>query len=73
QLVYHLRLDSRVVNPGDVFVAIKGHEVDGGQFHAKAIENRAVAVIADRLCEYEVEFDPLYLVSELDKTLAHLP
>ena len=31
-LVRHLRLDSRDVTPGDVFVAIKGHQLDGGQF-----------------------------------------
>jgi len=72
QLVNHLRLDSRDVNPGDVFVAIKGHELDGGQFIAKAIEKGAVAVIADRLCEFDVAFEPLYLVSELDKKLAEL-
>jgi UDP-N-acetylmuramoyl-L-alanyl-D-glutamate--2,6-diaminopimelate ligase len=72
QLVNHLRLDSRDVNPGDVFVAIKGHALDGGQFIAKAIEKGAVAVIADRLCEFDVAFEPLYLVSELDKKLAEL-
>ena len=67
-----MRLDSRDVNPGDVFVAIKGHELDGGQFIAKAIEKGAVAVIADRLCEFDVAFESLYLVSELDKKLAEL-
>ena len=72
QLVKHLRLDSRDVTPGDVFVAIKGHQLDGGQFIAKAIENGAAAVIADRLCEFDVEFEPLYLVSELDKKLPEL-
>ena len=66
QLVKHLRLDSREVTPGDVFVAIKGHTLDGGQFINKAIENGAIAIIADRLCEFESSFEPLYLVSELD-------
>ena len=72
QQVKHLRLDSREVTPGDVFVAIKGHELDGGQFIAKAIENGASAIIADRLCEFETDFEPLYLVSALDKKLAEL-
>ncbi|XQF92522.1 UDP-N-acetylmuramoyl-L-alanyl-D-glutamate--2,6-diaminopimelate ligase [Pseudoalteromonas espejiana] len=72
QLVKHLRLDSRDVTPGDVFVAIKGHALDGGQFITKAIENGATAIIADRLCEFDVEFEPLYLVSELDKKLPEL-
>jgi len=71
-LVNELRLDSRDVKPGDVFVAIKGHELDGGQFIQKAIENGAAAVIADRLCEFESDFEPLYLVSDLDKKLPAL-
>jgi UDP-N-acetylmuramoyl-L-alanyl-D-glutamate--2,6-diaminopimelate ligase len=70
--VKHLRLDSREVTPGDVFVAIKGHQLDGGQFITQAIENGAVAIIADRLCEFESDFEPLYLVSELDKRLPQL-
>ncbi|WP_372762336.1 UDP-N-acetylmuramoyl-L-alanyl-D-glutamate--2,6-diaminopimelate ligase [Pseudoalteromonas sp.] len=72
QQVKHLRLDSREVTPGDVFVAIKGHQLDGGHFIAQAIENGAVAVIADRLCEFDTSFEPLYLVSELDKRLPEL-
>jgi UDP-N-acetylmuramoyl-L-alanyl-D-glutamate--2,6-diaminopimelate ligase len=72
QSVSHLRLDSRDVKPGDVFVAIKGHQLDGGQFVAKAIENGAVAIVADRLCEFDTRFEPLYLVSELDKKLPEL-
>lgn len=71
-LVNQLRLDSRDVKAGDVFVAIKGHQLDGGQFIDKAIENGAVAVIADRLCEFESEFEPLYLVTDLAKKLPAL-
>lgn len=71
-LVRHLRLDSRDVTPGDVFVAIKGHQLDGGQFIDKAIANGAVAVIADRLCEFECDFEPLYLISDLNKKLPAL-
>ncbi|MBQ4833850.1 UDP-N-acetylmuramoyl-L-alanyl-D-glutamate--2,6-diaminopimelate ligase [Pseudoalteromonas sp. MMG010] len=72
QTVRHLRLDSREVTPGDVFVAIKGHELDGGHFIKQAIENGAVAVIADRLCDFESDFEPLYLVTNLDKKLPEL-
>lgn len=68
-MVNELRLDSRDVKPGDVFVAIKGHQLDGGHFISKAIENGASAIIADRLCEFESDFEPLYLVSELNKKL----
>ena len=37
--------DSRAVRPGDVFVAVKGHRVDGRDFIAPAIARGAVAVV----------------------------
>jgi UDP-N-acetylmuramoyl-L-alanyl-D-glutamate--2,6-diaminopimelate ligase len=42
-----IRFDSRAVQPGDVFVAVRGVAVDGHQFIDKAIENGAVAVVAE--------------------------
>ena len=68
-MVNELRLDSRDVTPGDVFIAIKGHELDGGQFIEQAIINGAVAIIADRLCEFDSDFEQLYLTSNLEKKL----
>jgi murE/murF fusion protein len=46
-----LRLDSREVQPGDVFVACAGGTLDGGQFVADAVARGAAAV----LCETEAE------------------
>ncbi|MFN0214437.1 MAG: UDP-N-acetylmuramoyl-L-alanyl-D-glutamate--2,6-diaminopimelate ligase [Saprospiraceae bacterium] len=40
-----IRFDSRAVQSGDVFVAVRGAVVDGHQFIDKAIENGAVAVV----------------------------
>ena len=40
-------LDSRLVSSGDLFVAITGTVTDGRQYIAKAIEQGAVAVIAE--------------------------
>lgn len=45
--VENLQLDSRKVSAGDVFVAIKGHAVDGRLFIDKAIAAGATAIIAD--------------------------
>ena len=59
-MVNELRLDSRDVEAGDVFVAIKGHLLDGGHFISKAIENGASAIIADRLCEFESHLMSFY-------------
>ncbi|VFP82037.1 UDP-N-acetylmuramoyl-L-alanyl-D-glutamate--2,6-diaminopimelate ligase [Candidatus Erwinia haradaeae] len=42
-----IKLDSRKVTPGDLFVAIKGHDNDGRLFISQAIANGAVAVIAE--------------------------
>jgi UDP-N-acetylmuramoyl-L-alanyl-D-glutamate--2,6-diaminopimelate ligase len=42
-----MTLDSRKASAGCLFVAIKGHAVDGRQFISSAIANGAVAVIAD--------------------------
>ena len=39
--------DSRNVRPGFVFVCITGFEVDGHKFARSAVENGAVAVVAE--------------------------
>ncbi|MBY5992115.1 UDP-N-acetylmuramoyl-L-alanyl-D-glutamate--2,6-diaminopimelate ligase [Ferrimonas balearica] len=41
-----LALDSRRVRPGDLFIAVAGHSVDGRDFIDAAIANGAVAVLA---------------------------
>src|SRR5690625_315591 len=43
----HLRLDSRQVQPGDVFVACSGHSQDGYDFIGDALKRGAVAIIYD--------------------------
>ncbi|MDO6706440.1 UDP-N-acetylmuramoyl-L-alanyl-D-glutamate--2,6-diaminopimelate ligase [Photobacterium sp. 1_MG-2023] len=45
--VTELTLDSRMVSPGSLFVAIKGHAVDGRQYIAAAIAAGASAVLAE--------------------------
>ncbi|MEO6206273.1 MAG: UDP-N-acetylmuramoyl-tripeptide--D-alanyl-D-alanine ligase [Mycobacteriales bacterium] len=43
-----VRIDSRAVEPGDLFVALAGERVDGHEFAATAVERGAVAVIVER-------------------------
>ena len=43
-----LRCDSRVVAPGDVFVAVRGTEFDGHDFIADAVARGAAVIIAER-------------------------
>ncbi|GAA2909246.1 hypothetical protein GCM10010517_75670 [Streptosporangium fragile] len=44
-------IDSRAVEPGSLFVAIKGNHVDGHDFAARAVAAGAVAVLAARPVE----------------------
>ena len=39
--------DSRKVKPGNVFVCITGYETDGHKYAKSAVENGAVAVVAE--------------------------
>ena len=42
-----IRFDSRTVQPGDVFVAVRGAAADGHEFIDKAIEKGAKAIVAE--------------------------
>ncbi|MCC6280958.1 MAG: UDP-N-acetylmuramoyl-L-alanyl-D-glutamate--2,6-diaminopimelate ligase, partial [Saprospiraceae bacterium] len=46
-----IRFDSRAVQPGDVFVAVRGVQADGHQFIDKAIEKGAKAVVVEVFSE----------------------
>ena len=50
----NVKIDSRKVEPGDTFVALKGATVDGHDFINKAIENGAVKVIVSEDVDYNV-------------------
>ena len=46
----HISSDSRLVKPGDVFVAVSGTSVDGHNFIDKAVANGAKFVVAEKPC-----------------------
>ena len=50
--VQNLVLDSRQVSSGDIFVAVKGHQLDGRQFIDTAIDKGAAVIIADADSEH---------------------
>ena len=58
--------DSRKVKPGQTFVAIKGHTVDGHNYISDAIKNGAVAIIAEKEVEASV---PVKIVPNSSKYL----
>jgi len=49
--VFGIALDSRQVQPGSLFIAIEGRNVDGHRFIPMAIERGAVAVVGTRLIQ----------------------
>ncbi|WP_067128463.1 UDP-N-acetylmuramoyl-tripeptide--D-alanyl-D-alanine ligase [Microtetraspora malaysiensis] len=60
-------IDSRAVEPGSLFVAIKGERADGHDFAARACADGAVAVLASRPVEA-----PAVIVEDVQAALAAL-
>jgi UDP-N-acetylmuramoyl-L-alanyl-D-glutamate--2,6-diaminopimelate ligase len=50
--------NSRDVAREDVFVALKGHDLDGARFISNAIENGASAILFDTLCDQSYLDEP---------------
>ena len=46
--IHAVRYDSRAVQPGDLFVAIRGFETDGHKYIAAALEKGALAVVCEQ-------------------------
>lgn len=72
-----LHMDSRLIQPGSLFLAVKGHDLDGRQFIAQAVERGAVAVIYDNPDDFlpppvAVPCIPMPLLSEKISQLAGL-
>lgn len=61
--------DSRQVEPGDVFVAITGGQVDAHECAREAVSRGAVAVVSEKPLELPV---PVLVVSDTREALGHL-
>ncbi len=60
--IERLSYDSRQVEPGDLFVAIRGRSFNGANFIAEALKRGAIAVVSERIPE-EVKGDLLLVES----------
>ena len=49
-----VRIDSRCVESGDVFIALKGERVDGHDYAREALERGAVLLVADKPVEVDL-------------------
>jgi UDP-N-acetylmuramoyl-L-alanyl-D-glutamate--2,6-diaminopimelate ligase len=64
-----VRSDSRMVEPGDLFVAVPGEEQDGAEFVVQAVQRGAIAVVAQHAVEAPV---PVIRVPDARRALAEL-
>ncbi len=64
QIGYGIQTDTRILKPGEVFVALRGEKFDGHEFVPKAIEKGALAAIVDD--EYQ---NPQFPVLQVKDTL----
>ncbi len=48
-VIHAVSIDSRKVNPGDLFIALKGERFDGHDFVNQAIEKGAAAILCEHL------------------------
>jgi len=53
RMIHAIRYDSRRVQQGDVFIAIRGYEIDGNKFISSVIEKGASAIVTDDVETFE--------------------
>lgn len=63
-------IDSRVVEPGDIFFCLPGERVDGHDFASRAVEKGAICVIAAR--ELDLPGIPVIVVADVCDALGRL-
>jgi UDP-N-acetylmuramoyl-L-alanyl-D-glutamate--2,6-diaminopimelate ligase len=61
--------DNRKVTPGSLFICIKGYTVDGHDFAGAAVQNGAVAILAERPLPLDV---PVIIVNDTARAMAVL-
>lgn len=72
-VVYGICHDSRLVRPGDLFVAVPGHTVDGARFIPDAIARGAVAVVHEPGVEFSTPTNVTHItVEDARRALAEL-
>lgn len=47
QAFHRIRIDSRRVEPGDIFIAVRGYETDGHRYLSQAVAKGAVALVVE--------------------------
>lgn len=68
--VNNFQIDSRKIQQGDVFVALKGENVDGHQFIDKALAQGAILVLAEQ--DFSTSDARVLLVDDVEASLAKI-
>ena len=71
-IVQDLRIDSRAVVSGDVFVALHGHLQNGEDYINDAFERGATCALIDADSLYKTDSDKVIRVPSLDRNIAHI-
>ena len=64
-----IKTDSREVNFGDIFIAVKGFNVDHSKYIDDAVKNGASMVVTDKECNIDI---PCLKVDDIDASLIEL-
>jgi UDP-N-acetylmuramoyl-L-alanyl-D-glutamate--2,6-diaminopimelate ligase len=68
-IITSIEMDSREVKNGSLFICINGYTVDGHDFAEKAVENGAVAILAERQLHVDA---PVIIVKDTKRAMALL-
>ena len=66
---YGVSIDTRTIQPGDIFVALKGEKFDGHDHVKEALQKGAVAAVVSHDIDDVVETDKLFFVVNTDEAL----
>lgn len=66
---YGVSIDSRTIQPGDIYVALKGDKFDGHDFVKDALAKGAVAAVVSKDIEEVTQTDKLFFVVNTDEAL----
>ncbi|MBM7603428.1 UDP-N-acetylmuramoyl-L-alanyl-D-glutamate--2,6-diaminopimelate ligase [Metabacillus crassostreae] len=67
--IQSIEMDSREVGNGSLFICIEGYTVDGHNYAKKAVENGAVAILAEKEIDVNV---PVVIVKDTKRAMALL-
>ena len=66
---YGVSIDTRTIQPGDIFVALRGDKVDGHDYVKEALRKGAVAAIVSHDIDDVTQTDKLFFVVNTDEAL----